>query len=176
MLRFWRRCGTLLADFKSTAVLPENERAIAEVIGRGRAIRLSHRLYHLKPYSHQRGGIRGALYVPKRCNNAFVELVGDRADAEALVLRFCGEQLQLTGCRAVFMQLQHHAIRFLRRHGMPVALLARISFMTERNARRICAGVMPQLEANAALAEHIRTLQGVSFHLAQRPYIGEFKT
>lgn len=169
MRRAYRRGTAMFSDFRPTAILTEAEKHIADVIGRGRAMLLSHRVRHLNPYRKD-GRIWGALYVPKRINEAFVQVVGDRKTAQSLVESFAGEQVQLGGCRIAFKQMQQHAIRFLRRQGLSAAILARVSFLTERQIRRICEGVAVEPDACAAdLSMHVLELHAFSLIISQRP-------
>lgn len=170
--RFCPRCRRLFDNFRSTAPLPAAEQSIAEVIGRGPAILLSHRVFHLNPYGRHNDYAHGFLYVPQRINDAFVRLVGNRDQAEILARNFHGEQMELTGCRLALRQLQRHAIRFIHRKGVSKAALANVACISQRTVRRMCWGVVCESKTTEPQAENLRTLHVISFLIAQRPFIG----
>lgn len=158
-------------DFRSTALLPAVEEEVARVIGRGRAILLSNRIFHLRPYRHGSDKVHGIISVPRRMHDGFVELVGNREDAEKLSSTFGGEQLYFSGCRSVFRQAQHHAIRFLRRNGVSSTVLARLSQLNERQIRRICSGEpVKSRQSVESLAPEMRSLHALSAVILKQPY------
>jgi hypothetical protein len=159
----------LLSDFRSTAPLPQAESAIAEVIGRGPAIALSHRVLHKNPFRQGKDSVRGVLYVPKKPTARFLELVGNVEHARALCATMPGEQLLLSGCRQVMKQTQHHVTRRLYNCGVPIAELSRLTGITGRQVRNIVAGERVTIAPPADIAHWKRGLYAHSFLIRVKP-------
>jgi hypothetical protein len=159
----------LLSDFRPTAPLPQAEALIAEAIGRGPAIALSHRVLHANPFQHGRNSVRGALYVPKMPTPRFVRLVGNSEHASALCAVAPGEQLMLTGCRTALKQLQHYLVRRLYRQGVSAAELARLTSITRGQIRRIVIGDVMEVDMTADITIWKRALWAYSLMLRARP-------
>lgn len=122
--------------------LPELERHVARLIGRSKAIRLSRKLsFENSPPSRNERGRGGCLYVPKTMTARFLELVGDKDDAEILIEAFQGEILTFTGCHTMLVRYRNFMIAKHHAEGAKVSQLAKATKLTDRQVRRICSGV-----------------------------------
>lgn len=131
--------------------LPETERALASVIGRAGAIRLSRRIYLSNRSPSRRGGNgrgrTGCLYVPapERVNARFIEQVGSESEARAIADAFPGHILWLSGCRGMLVRLRANLICQHAKDGVAYKALAARTGLSLRQIVNICRGVNPPM-------------------------------
>jgi len=142
---------------------------VADVIGRGAAIALSHRVFHRNAFRHGPESIRGVLYVPRVPTARLTDLCGDGQIAAALCKHFHGEQLLFSGCRLVIKQLQHHSIRWLFRRGTSMKNLSALSGFHPEHIRKLVRGEPSGPVETTDLSSQKRELWAISFLLNKRP-------
>lgn len=128
--------------------LPETERDVAAVFGRGRAIAISRLVCIQLPSRRSNGqGRRGCLYVPKKLNERIVSLLGEE-DGRKMVAAFPGQTLFFTCCRLALNRGRDEIIRRLKSKGCSWRVLSHASGLTERNLFNICRTPPKQRHSN----------------------------
>lgn len=118
--------------------LPESVKEIAQVIGRGDALRLIGQLPTCVAGKDGHKSTRVIMYVPKRlpADHKLVEILGWHK-AEKLVRHFGGEILQPGNCRAIYARFRDEAILRMLAHGARPSMVAEMLGVSERHVRNL---------------------------------------
>ena len=117
-------------------------RAVAEVIGRERALFLVGQVVSWERRPGSETGRSGSVYVPTpprlKASCRLVKILGmDESARLSLVLG--GEILHFSGCSSLVKRFRHEAVRRMASSGMPNSLIAWSVGLTARHVRTILA-------------------------------------
>lgn len=119
--------------------LPEGVRALADVIGRERALFLAGHFLRWDYEPGRRQGISGYVYIPKRlgvCGRRLVELVGAE-DAARLVRELGGAIIYLSACKAVTQRWKAREAARMAREGVEQVEIGAVLGVTSRTVRTL---------------------------------------
>ncbi|QXZ10776.1 hypothetical protein KUF54_06105 [Comamonas sp. Y33R10-2] len=124
--------------------LCEPLRAIADVIGRERALLLAGKIIRWEAAKGKSIGRRGWVYVPKtHTENSVLAGLVDPDDLAALVAALGGELMQITAPMAPIRRLRDARIEELCNDGEPAALIAWKMNMSTRQVRNVLHAALP---------------------------------